>query len=138
MSDDEKPVPVGQGSSPVEHRFGPLRIGNRHGRPKGTPNVKTIVRRIAREKHKVMEGGRPRRLTTVELLLRLQRNKAMTGNIQAERYLDRWRDRLSPSSDETGYLLAPEDVPLEEFIRRQERLNTLRRPPKGYGPSEPD
>ena len=130
MSSNDIPPPVGRNRPPVEHRFGPDHTGNPRGRPKGTRNTKTIVQQIAREKHRVKEGGRPRQITTVELLVRRLLAKAMAGDIKAEKYLERVRDRVAPANDETGYILAPEDMSAEDWIERQERLNQLRTAPQ--------
>jgi len=96
MSNRKKP-PVGRGSPPTEHQFGANKPGNRRGRPKGSKNIRTIVRNIAQEKHSIKEGEETIELTTVELLFRMLAIKAMNGDIRADKFVDRFLDRQSPT-----------------------------------------
>ena len=130
MSNDKKP-PVGRGSPPSEHQFSANKSGNRRGRPKGSQNVKTIVRKIAQEKHSIRDGDETIELTTVELLFRMLAIKAMNGDIRADKHIDRFLDRQSPPSGGGGYLVVPDTMSDEEWAEREQKLNTLRKSPKG-------
>ena len=92
-------------------------------------NVKTILRALAHEKHTIREGDQTRTLTTVDLLFRMLAIKAMQGDIQANKFMDRFLDRQSPPSDNAGYLVVPEEMSLEEFAVRAHKLNSLAKPP---------
>ena len=107
------------------------RTTKRRGRPKGTKNVKTIVRSIAQERHKVKEGDQTRRLTTVELLFRLVMAEAMKGDLRAEKWLDRFLARQNPPSENLGYILVPEPCSKEELLKRMHIRNALRKQPTG-------
>lgn len=90
----------------------------RRGRPKGARNVKAVVLKIARERHPVKEGDRVNQLSTVELLLRALIKKAMAGEVQAEKHLERLRDQLAPvQAIEAGVLVVPEPMSMEEWTR---------------------
>ena len=49
--------PVGYRKPPVKNRFKLKQTGKRPGRPLGSKNRKTIVRKIANEMHEVTEDG---------------------------------------------------------------------------------
>lgn len=117
MSTDDKTV-VGHKRPPVEHRFGPGKPGNRRGRPKGSRNIKTIVQEFAQEKHKLKVDGRARRLATVDLLLLKLCAKAMDGDVQAAKHVERLRDFYTPVLTRCGYLIVPGQVSVEEWVRR--------------------
>ena len=55
--------------------------------------------------------------------------KAMQGDIQANKCTDRFLERQSPPSDDVGYLVVSEDMSLEEFAVREDKLNSLAKPP---------
>jgi hypothetical protein len=128
MSSD-KPASVGRNSPPVDHQFKPGQSGNPRGRPRGSRNVKTIVQEFARERHKVKEGGRRRSVTTLELLLRLLVGMSLNGDVRASKLLDRLRDQYDPNTEKLGYLVVPEGLPAEDWIRREQIRNEFRRPP---------
>lgn len=119
MANDHDTTPPGR-TPPREHQFGPDRPGNRKGRPKGAPNVKTIVEKVALDRHKVRKDGRHQRLTTIDLLLHTLRTKALSGDVQAATYLDRFFDRLHPEDTASpgGYLLAPAPLTPEEWVEQ--------------------
>lgn len=120
MTNDHDTTPPGRTPPPQEHQFGPDRPGNRKGRPKGAPNVKTIVEKVALDRHKVRKDGRQQRLTTVDLLLHTLCTKALNGDVQAATHLDRFTDRLQPedAGSQCGYLLAPAPLTLEEWVEQ--------------------
>jgi hypothetical protein len=126
MSNDQ--TSPGGRNPPVEHRFPAGWSGNPRGRPKGSKNVKTIVRKFALEKHKVKEGGKTLHLTTVELLLRILFSKAMDGNVQAARMVDRLCGQYtSIASEDVGYILLPEVFSEAEAIREGNIANKYAR-----------
>ena len=89
------------------------------GRPKRVENTKTIVHRVAQERHTVSEGGHRRSLTTVELLLRVLRAKAMAGDLAANKLLDEFAKRHQPTVKRAGYLVVPEACDsVEEWTER--------------------
>lgn len=91
--------------------------------------MKTILRSLAHEKHTIREADETLTLTTVDLLFRMLAIKAMQGDIQANKFMDRFLERQSPPSDNAGYLVVPDDMSLEEFAVRADKLNSLAKPP---------
>jgi hypothetical protein len=61
---------VGYGRPPVHSRFKPGVSGNPSGRPKGTPNLKTLFNRILKEEVSLREGAEVRKVTKAEALMR--------------------------------------------------------------------
>tara|TARA_R110002110_G_scaffold194517_16_gene403500 strand:+ start:9110 stop:9502 length:393 start_codon:yes stop_codon:yes gene_type:complete len=130
MTDD---TPIFNDALPWNRKLVPRRTG---GRPKGSLNVKSIVSKIANEKHKIMEGGKARHHTTIEVLLLKLRNLAIQGDRQAATELNRERDFFNPpSQEEAGCIIAPGEISAEEWVQREEIHNRFRKPPEGYEPS---
>lgn len=61
----------------------------KRGRPKGAKNRKTLVREVAHEAHRIPEGNKVVRRTTVELVAMVVRNKAVRGDTPAIRALEK-------------------------------------------------
>src|SRR5262249_40670441 len=74
---------VGYGKPPRRTRFRPGRSGNPKGRPKGAEGLKTIVKHVADEKHRVVEQGKVRWRTNLELVLMTVRACALKGDAKA-------------------------------------------------------
>ncbi len=115
MTDGDDPL---DGVDPVEDldplaatRFKDGVSGNSKGRPKDAIGQKTIVQKVANEKHKVTEDGKKRRRTTVELVFLILQRKAVGGDLSATCYLNGLRDKFSPTEANNkghGCLLLPE------------------------------
>ena len=78
---------VGRGKPPKSTQFQKGRSGNPKGRPKGSQNVATTLRRILRERVVVNENGRRKTITKVEAALKQLTNKAATGDLPSIRLL---------------------------------------------------
>ena len=120
----------GRGCPPAHRRFG---RGQKRaaGRPKGAIGEKAIVQRIASELHKVQQNGQTIEVNTVELLLISIRNLAMKGELRPAKWLTDHRIRIAPDPGEGGgYLVVPEDMPMEQFIEQEMFLNKFRTNPE--------
>jgi|SRR4051794_39532471 hypothetical protein len=115
---------VGKGHPPKKNQYG---RGQRRapGRPKGARSAKSIVREIAGEIHHVQLNGRKRSVTTFELLLISARELAMGGNLKAAKWLDEYRARahLNPEEKAGGFLVVPEVMSPEMFVKTMEFEN---------------
>lgn len=123
------------GRADIRTRFQPDRSGNRKGRPKGARGRKQIVRGIALETHTLVEEGRRRTRTTLELVLLSLRNRALSGNVRAFRAAHELLQRYAPqqATKRGGFLIVPEPMNLEEwapFAAEQQR--------KARGEPDPD
>ena len=126
---------VGYGKPPTRRRF--KKSGNLKGRPKGAKNRKTIVKAVANEMHTLIEDGKRRRRSTLDLVLLRLRNMALAeGNDRAFEELHRLIKAYQPqeTNDDAGYLVVPAEMTQEEWVARQEELNKHRKRPSGYNP----
>jgi len=115
---------VGYRKPPTERRF--KQSGNMKGRPKGSKNRKTIVREVALEAHNIVENGRRRRLTTIELVLLCLRNMALKDkNARAFEEFHRLIKAYQPqaANENAGYLVVPAPITPEEAIAEGKKAN---------------
>lgn len=80
---DDAGYPVGYGKPPEESKFKTGQSGNPKGRPKGSMNVATILRRAAYEKVTVTEHGRQKQITKLEAAAKQLANHAASGDLKA-------------------------------------------------------
>ena len=74
---------VGFGKPPIEHRFKPGQSGNRRGRPRDGINVATAVRNAAKQRRKVTIDGKQNEMTSLDIAVRRQFEKAVNGDTKA-------------------------------------------------------
>jgi hypothetical protein len=116
---------VGYGKPPMKRRFKSGESGNRRGRPRGSKNRKTIVRKIMNETHAVTEDGQRRRRSTIELVLLALRNRAVEGNVRAFRAYKKFLAKHEPQGthSDRGCLVVPATLTPEEAIAEGEKAN---------------
>ncbi|MBY8825490.1 DUF5681 domain-containing protein [Sphingomonas colocasiae] len=78
---------VGYGKPPKTTRFKPGQSGNPRGRPKGSPNVRTIVRDLMSEKVLVETGRGKRKVPVIMALIMRKRAEAMKGDHRSAAFL---------------------------------------------------
>ncbi len=61
---------VGYGKPPKKNRFKPGFSGNKKGRPKGQPNLHTIVGKVLKEKITIVKNGEVLKMTMLEGIIR--------------------------------------------------------------------
>jgi hypothetical protein len=122
---------VGYGRPPKETQFKPGTSGNAKGRPKGTRPIGAILQDIIQQKISVTEGGKTRRITTLEVMFRRLANDAMRSDQKAIKLLLSLADRYAGS---------PETVlQLREMLNEDEEIlaQYLREPIGSPEPSTP-
>lgn len=92
MSDDN--YTVGRGRPPLHTRFQKGQRANPNGRPKGSPNLTTIIARAAREKVTVVVNGRRKTITKLEAAMTQLTNQAAAGDRHAIQLLIAQIDRV--------------------------------------------
>ncbi|MEN0653329.1 MULTISPECIES: DUF5681 domain-containing protein [Hyphobacterium] len=123
MSDYE----VGYGKPPRKSQFKPGQSGNPKGRPRGRKSFSTILVAELSERLIVKEGGKTRRMTKMEAVVKQLVSKALKGDPRTLAELLRQIKMHLP--DETGddahALPASESdlALLEDLIRRSTRKN---------------
>ncbi len=134
MSDRENDGPeqppaneeVGYRKPPTQRRF--KVSGNPNGRPNGAKNRKTIVKTVANEMHTVIENGKRRSLSTLELVLLRLRNMALEDkNVRAFEELHRLIKAYQPQEGTggLGYIVVPAVMTPEEWIAAMEKKNVV-------------
>jgi hypothetical protein len=84
---------IGYRKPPTRTRFQPGRSGNPRGRPRGAKNLDTILRELAARQITVTEGGKSKRMSLLEALLRRLSGRALQGDHRSMRMLlDVFRD----------------------------------------------
>jgi Family of unknown function (DUF5681) len=71
---------VGYGKPPKASRFKSGSSGNAKGRPKGSKNLKTLIRRAMTSTISIQEGSRSRRVSKIEGVVLRQLQDALKGN----------------------------------------------------------
>ncbi len=116
----------GRSPPPDEKRFRKGRSGNPAGRPKGSISLSGLTRKVALKKHSVRIEGKPRRLTTLELLILKLNGMAASGQPGAARLINWLRSQTETPEVESaqgGFLLVPAPATPEEFMAEMEALD---------------
>jgi hypothetical protein len=74
---------IGRGKPPVASRFKPGESGNPKGRPKGSKNFRTLIRRAMTAPISIQEGSRTRRVSKLEAVVLRQVQSALKGDDRA-------------------------------------------------------
>ena len=123
---------VGYRRPPTHSRFRPGVSGNPSGRPKGTPNLKTLFDRILNEEVSLREGSEVRKVTKAEAVVRGLVLGALKGDMRSLRTLFRLAEQTGqfeePSTDitlikriiVTGVPRAGDDIPAITDISREQ------------------
>lgn len=90
IADNEPPnddYKVGPGHPPKDTRYKPGQSGNPKGRPKGSLNLATMVKKAGNKRIKVKDGGRDRTATMMQLSVEQQWRKAGQGNVASAKLM---------------------------------------------------
>ena len=85
---------VGYGRPPKRTRFRKGQSGNPKGRPKGTINAASILRKEIMQKVTVREGGKPLTITKLEVVTKALMANAMKGDIRSIKCVNDMLDNL--------------------------------------------
>lgn len=80
MSDDEK---VGYGHPPKKHQYRKGASGNPRGRPKGAKSLSTVIRKELTGKVRLLENGKPKKVSKMEALVKRLVKDALEGKPKA-------------------------------------------------------
>jgi hypothetical protein len=116
--------PAGYGHPPRSSRFRYGHARKRGGRKKGAENRKTIIARVAHEKHPIMENGKRRRRSALELVLIFLRNSTAEGGVRAFRAYHDCLTRFGPQQSKKvgGYLIVPELLTVQEWEKASQEV----------------
>jgi hypothetical protein len=104
--DADRAHPVGYGSPPVASRFKTGASGNPKGRPRGSKNLKTLIRQAMTAKISIQEGPSSRRVSKIEGVVLRQLQSALKGN-------DRSAMAVIKMATQMGFLEDPDGKPAE-------------------------
>ena len=79
----DRPYENGYGKPPVHSQWPKGTSGNLRGRPKGSTNHLTILRRVLGQKVTVVEDGKRRKISKLEAAMTQLLNKAAQGDTRA-------------------------------------------------------
>lgn len=117
----KRDYPVGYGKPPKETQFKKGQSGNPQGRPKGTPNVATILTKALSQRVAITENGVRRSVSKLEVVLLQQVNKAAAGDLRSTQLILGYIQAILPPTEaetpEAALDTADNDV-LQAFIKR--------------------
>jgi Family of unknown function (DUF5681) len=122
-SDNAAHVPIGYGQPPLASRFKLGISGNTKGRPKGSKNLKTLIREAMTASISIQEGEKTRRVTKLEGVVLRQLQSALKGSDRAALALIKMAHQLrfledSESATAETALSAEEERILNELLAR--------------------
>ena len=119
---NEQDYKVGYGKPPKEHQIQPGEIRNHTGRPQGSKNFSTMVRKILDSKVPITKNGKKKTVSTQEAMLLRLTEKALAGDQRAlQKLLDlaeRYGEQAEAEAEERK-LSANEQAILDDFLDRQ-------------------
>ena len=119
---DDPDRKVGYGRPPKHSRFKPGESGNPKGRPSGSRNLRTDVKRALKKPVTFVENGKRRKTSTQEAVILKLREKALKGDTRAlDMLMDlaaRYNDEPSPpAADES--LSAEDEAIIADYLARK-------------------
>jgi hypothetical protein len=115
--------PVGYGKPPRHSRFKPGQSGNPKGRPKGSSNFKTVLRKTLTSKVRVTKDGQSRTHSTQEAMLLRTVQMGFNGNFQAANRILQLAAALSEEDESAPAKaqdeLAPGDAEILELFKQR-------------------
>lgn len=115
---------IGYGSPPKAYQFKPGQCGNPRGRPKGSRNLATSVRRLMGRSIPVTNGGRRMSMSVPDAILHRYLERALKGDIKAGKFLLDLHDRYGTSEineAEASADSAADRAIMEAFAKRLKR-----------------
>jgi hypothetical protein len=106
---------VGYGKPPRATQFKPGQSGNPKGRPKGRKSETTMLNELLFQKIKIREGGRERRITLFEGMLRRFAEDSLKGNIKAAAFLFNRFSLARPDGSDEAELTDDDKAILEAY-----------------------
>jgi hypothetical protein len=105
---------VGYGKPPKEHRFQPGESGNPKGRPTGSKNTSTLLRKILDRKIEVRTGATVRKVSVREAILIRFAESALKGDTKSAHFLLQRYDVAKTAQSEVQDILNVRYETLEE------------------------
>lgn len=117
---------VGRGKPPRETQFKRGRSGNSAGRPKGSPNVNKVIKKVLMRKINLTEGGRRKAMTKLEAMTTQLVNKAAQGDTrsieQALKRAEAIDNQLDAQSSPARAVSEDDQKVIEHVLERMRRV----------------
>lgn len=140
MAGKKKDYRVGYGKPPEHTRFRKGQSGNPSGKPRKVLSDDEILLRELSSRVTITEGGKRKRMTKLEVMMKKLVNLAMQGDSKAVRFVaDAYRNALAnqpPANEDDGEPVMRVTLVFEEEERR--RLGQLREENPDYSYEDPD
>lgn len=128
-------------TKPASGRRPPKDGVNPGGRPKGSKNLRTMLRDIMLQEYVVMEDGRKKRRTLLHItLLNLRKAAVEDTSPRAMKKFGQVMERYRPCviDEGAGVIVAPAEISAEDWIKRELEENKTRKPPPGAFDNDED
>jgi hypothetical protein len=110
LTDDDTGYRVGHCRPPRHSRFQPGQSGNPSGRPKGTPNLKTLLEKVLKEQISLREGNDTKTLSKAEAVIRSVVIGALKGDSRSQATLFRLAEQVGQFEEKPDELRRIERV----------------------------
>lgn len=112
---------VGYGKPPKNGQFRKGQSGNPNGRPAGSNNALTLLKRNLSKKIKITENGRKIKLSKLEIIIRQTMNAAVKGDLKATKIiLDLLNEKGLMENLDFNRILPPNTKGIvKEFMNRE-------------------
>jgi hypothetical protein len=117
--------PVGYGKPPKDRQFKKGQSGNPKGRPRGSQNFATILKKVSMEKIAVKKNGCTKKMTCQEALTRQVYSKALGGDLRASTQIVKWDQMFEATPEAAGsqrHLEERDKAALGNILKRMQRL----------------
>jgi hypothetical protein len=116
---------VGRGKPPVASRFKKGKSGNPGGRPKGSKNLKTLIRQAMIAQISLQEGSRARKVSKIEGVVLRQLQSALKGDDRSAMAVIKMAmqlgllDEADSTSTETNDVSAADERIIERLLSKR-------------------
>jgi hypothetical protein len=126
MTERKSKFGVGYLLPPAGNQFKKGQSGNPSGRPKGAKNLRTVLKEAASKKLSVVEDGKRKKKSKMDLMVTQMMNRAAQGEARfTQMALDQFRNIESrPGADSNNNVFEEADLPVIAQIIARIRRNT--------------
>lgn len=108
---------------PKSRQFQPGQSGNPAGRPKGAKNLATLIAEEGRQRVTIQEGGKTRRVSKHEAIIKRLHNQALNGDMKAIRSLLAYMAMIdmNPTTEKVRPLSESDQAIIARYLATQQQ-----------------